>query len=492
VGSVAIADGVATVVCLPGQVQWAEFHACSSGPWSAKGSGGLLVHSTDRVAARPRLPHVDSRFVPENRRVQRAKARVGGWLRRRPRLFWTLVLPYRSAQRLRCRCTRLVCRPPRDSFLDPDRLLTVPPTDIEFKTLLPGSALRGRGCGWVLDGDWDAHEHPFMNDRRYRAVRDVVSRGLGWKDTEEYAEAVDTLKKGIPVRHCWTGEDLDRRYEALDRLVEAIRRDGYLTQRELRRGRTREAQLGRQDDISVAIGRDGDILYRDGAHRLAIAKLVGTPLLPVEVEVRHAGWMEFRLEIELYAARHGRRVPQPLLHPDLDDIPADPSCQRRIGSVLGSLPATCTVLDLAPGWGYFCQRLEAEGFSCTALKPSSDAGYFLERLRRACNRTFAIVSKEELDGLPARDRRFDAGLLMSDGLDAAEGPSLADVLDSLRSASVRQLFVEPNAVVVRAATADDGPRDPEGLLEKLATVTGLRDIVRVGWSSGPGPLYRLC
>lgn len=421
----------------------------------------------------------------------KAKAHVGAWLRARPRLFWSLVPVFRSAQRLRCSCVRLISRPPTDSFLHPHRLLSLPPSEIEYKTLLPGSALRGRGCGWVLDGDWDALEHPFVNDRRYKTVRDVVSSGLAWQDTAEYSEALKTLEAGLPVRHCWTREELDQRYDALDRLVEAIRSEGYLTQAELLRRRTPEARLGRQDEISVAIGRHGDVLYRDGAHRLAIAKLVGTPLLPVEVEVRHAEWMAFRREIETYAIVHGGRVPQPLPHPDLDDIPTAQRCETRARTVIESLPANCAVLDLAPAWGYFCQRLESEGFLCCALKPSPDAAHFLAKLRRACNRSFAIIPRDALESQPDAGRVFDAGLLLSDGLSADARTSPAQVLAVLPSLTVRELFVEPEAFTGQAAVAGDKRSSSADFLESLAEVTGLRDCTRLAWSTEAGPLYRL-
>lgn len=450
-----------------------------------------MASGPGRVAAKPRFLHIDSRFVPENRRVQKAKARVGAWLRARPRLFWALVPLFRSAQRLRCRVLRFACRPPEDRFLHPQRLVSVPPSDIEYKTLLPGSALRGRGCGWVLGGGWDALEHPFVNDRRYHAVRDVVVSGSRWQDTEEYAEALEALEKGLPVRHCWTRDDLDRRYDALDGLVETIRREGYLTQRELRRRRTQEAQLGRQDEISVAIGRHGDILYRDGAHRLAIAKLVGIPLLPVEVEVRHSEWMAFRLQIERYATAHGDRVPQPLLHPDLDGIPVAEGCETRCRAVTEALPASCTILDLAPGWGYFCRRLEGAGFSCTALEPSPDAAGFLAKLRRACKSTFAIIPKGGLAELPEARRVFDVGLLLSDGLSVADRPSAAEMLGALSAVKVGQLFVEPDAFVGRGAGAGEERLSSASLLEALADATGLHERACHGWSAEAGALYRL-
>ena len=385
----------------------------------------------------------------------------------------------------------LVCRPPKDRFLRPRRLLSVPPGDIVDRSCLPYSALRDRGCGWVLGGDWDELGYPFADDSRYRAVRDVVTRGSRWQDTDMYMEAVKSLDQGQPVWHCRTREELDRRCEVLDDLVETIHRDGFLTQRQLRGRRTPMAQLGRQEEVSVLIGRHGDILFRDGAHRLAIAKVVGTPLIPVEVGLRHADWGEFRRQIECYADAHGGRVPQRLLHPDLDDIPALQSCDRRFRLVLEALSEQCTVLDLTPGWGYFCQRLELQGFTCTALEPSSEDARFLAKLRRASNRSFDVIPSGRIGALPEVQRTFDAALLLSDGLSAGSRVSAAESLAALSLVNVRQVFVEPEAFVEHEAASGDGNLSSARFLEALADATGHRTCARLGWSAEAGPLYRL-
>ena len=444
----------------------------------------------DGVASTSHFVHVDSRYTPERRLVRLAKTKTRAWLHSHPDAFWSFVPLYRAAQRTYHRSLRFACHVPRDRFLDPDRLLSVPPSAIEFKTLLPGSALRGHGCGWVLDGDWDAPEHPFVNDRRYKAVRDVLADGKRWQDTQEYAEAVQTLDAGRPVRYCCTRQELDARYRDLDGLARAISDEGYLTQQELRARRTREWQLGRQDEISVAIGRHGEILYRDGAHRLAIAKLVGVPCLPVEVEVRHADWMTFRRAIEGYAVSHGGKVPTPLLHPDLDNVPSHYTCTARLSVVEEHLSTPCAVLDLAPGWGYFATRLEERGATCTVLTGPSSEGPFLAGLRRACGRTFAMVSEQDLRSLPEERRRFDACLLLNDGLGHAP-TFLTDVERVLRGLAIKDLLVEPDAFTRRAGRPADPASDERRFLESLMALTGLSDCTCVGRSSEAGPLYRL-
>ena len=113
-------------------------------------------------------------------------------------------------------------------------------------------------------------------------------------------------------RHRWKGcaseSDLQRQFEHLNRLYERLAEDGFHTQRELcRRGRIEPKNILDQlkDEITVDVGRDGQLLFVDGRHRLSIAKLLDVDAVPVVVYARHERWMEERLE----------RLPNPLADP---------------------------------------------------------------------------------------------------------------------------------------------------------------------------------
>ena len=49
-----------------------------------------------------------------------------------------------------------------------------------------------------------------------------------------------------------------------------------------------------QREITVDIARNGDLLWRGGAHRLAIVKILGVDKIPVRICVRHKKWQENR------------------------------------------------------------------------------------------------------------------------------------------------------------------------------------------------------
>ena len=451
----------------------------------------MAANDPSKVSATSHFVRVDERFVPESRMHQLARARLRAFLLAHPRLFWTITPLYRSGRRVLAHAALRLSHTPTDRFLQVDRLVWVSPSQIEFTALIKGSTLRGLGNGWVLDGDWDTPKLPFARDKRYRSVRDVITESKPWQETEEYANASRSIEAGLTAWYCSTREELDERCRTLDCLIEKIRSEGYLSQKELRSRPSREATLGTGDEITVAIGRHGDVFFRDGAHRLAMAKELGLSRIPVHVAIRHSQWQELRREIGRYADDHGGRVPQPLSHADLEDIPALCRCDARCRLVVDSLPATGTVLDLTPGWGYFCHRLEDRGYTCTALEPPRDAMHFLTRLRRASHRQFTITPKSTLTSSGDTAVTFDAGLVLSDGLDSRTRPSTAELLAQLATVRVRELFVEPDAFAGRSIAPPAETSASELFLGELSAATGLQKRSRLGATAEAGPLYRL-
>jgi hypothetical protein len=85
-----------------------------------------------------------------------------------------------------------------------------------------------------------------------------------------------------------------------DEMYRTLQRTGYKTQQELCRETgvrfdNRVGVLDRlTDEITVDIGRDGELRFVDGRHRLCLAKLLGLSAIPVVVLVRHAAWLPKR------------------------------------------------------------------------------------------------------------------------------------------------------------------------------------------------------
>ncbi len=436
----------------------------------------------------PRFVRGVSRYKRENATLVAVKADAHAWLVRNPALRQAAIPLYRRLQHTRGLIARKAARVPCDPFLHVDRILWLAPADIRFKTLAPGSAFRNLGCGWLLDGDWDVFEHPFVNDMRYRTMRDVIRDGLPWTATEEYAGAAASIAQGVPFQHCRTIAELDARCAALDRVIDSLRTDGYLTQDEIRR-RGHAVGLGRDDEMTVAIGRDGDIFYRDGAHRLAMAQLLGLDRIAVRVTIRHPEWMALRRHVAGVAGRGGGAVPQPILHPDLDNVPSRQRCDERWRAVRRTVASGSSVVDLAPGWGYFCQRLTKAGRRCAAVAMPPSERPILERLGRA-GRDYAVIPADAPQIVAGDGGRFQIALLLDDGLPGPRHAALPGLLALLAEARPRELLVEPAAFAPDAARGDHAG-DVAAVLAALNEAGGYTETRTLLGESEAGPLLRL-
>jgi hypothetical protein len=192
--------------------------------------------------------------------------------------------------------------------------------------------------GSVQGGDWDRRDlqtdpraaesltiaDDFTSSAMYRSLHAHFAEGVPWRSTSLYqvqSERIDDNEYGWPDSQ----KDLERRYRALDQIYEQIAEKGYRTQIELRDSGKR-IDAGFTDstrypkgflelmshEIAVDVGRDGQLLFVDGRHRLAIAKILGLDTVPIVFLVRHSDWMEQR---DIFA--EGESV---LDHPDFRDM----------------------------------------------------------------------------------------------------------------------------------------------------------------------------
>ncbi len=203
---------------------------------------------------------------------------------------------------------------------NPEKVIFVSPDDIQFEnTLLEKSQLQP---GRVYGGSWDTSRVRFEETKTYRAVADHFVHGVDWAETEQYQHSLEKIRGGGESRGSTTPAELERRYETLETIYDDIRENGYRTQRELLAERpeaTRELVNDGVDvtlnEISVCIGRDGTF-YRQGSgrHRLAIAKILDLPEIPVQVRVRYERWQRTRDRI-----RTGERTDH-VSHPDVEAL----------------------------------------------------------------------------------------------------------------------------------------------------------------------------
>lgn len=263
--------------------------------YDREGSSGLLRTLAEYAISRPRL---------------------------HPRLHWWLASRY-----YRRRCANDVAT--YDAPPDPFALARVSPDRIDRHTRREYPPYRDRLAlfGAVRDGDWDRRQDPpvdptyrgppaalFLAERFeesvfYRSLESHFERGTPWEETELVRRALDLVGTDGTERvwhECRTAEDVRRRCRELDDLYEAIRDEGYRAERErLGTDPTVGFRHCLRQEITVDVGRDGDLLLVCGKHRLAIAKLLDLETVPVVFLVRHPEWMRRRAAVA--AGTHGNR-----------------------------------------------------------------------------------------------------------------------------------------------------------------------------------------
>lgn len=171
--------------------------------------------------------------------------------------------------------------------------------------------------GRVVDGDWDKqtassddygglYRSAYISETDiYDAIGQRINNDIDWDETTFYKKAVEAVKSGETISHGYESvDDIKKRCETIDQLIQAIRENGYLPQNRLRKDRpslTSNNGFGffneRTNEICVDIGRDGELLLVDGRHRVAISRHLDLNQVPVLVISRHEKWMARRSRI---------------------------------------------------------------------------------------------------------------------------------------------------------------------------------------------------
>lgn len=338
------------------------------------------------------------------------------WISNPPALARAILRPAKKApgvglvlQRTRLGVVRReLDRRARNAHLpDAARKLAVDPASIRLCLVRHEDKVEDHGQ--VLGGNWDLDTVPFEELDVFVSFKAHFQQGVAWNDTDLYERVLAQIESGRTPWGCTSKADLDARMRSLDDLYVSIRANGYKAQDELSNRRGKYWTL--IDEVSVCISRSGELLFRDGRHRLTIAKLQGLKAIPVQVGLRHREWVDLRHAILDYAGAHGGKVMAPLPHPDLADIPSTHG-HSRFEAIRAALPVDRgRLLDMGAHWGYFCHRFESLGFDCTAVEADPESVRFLRALREACSRRFAIhegtVLEYPLEG------RYDVVLALS-------------------------------------------------------------------------------
>ena len=206
------------------------------------------------------------------------------------------------------------------AIADPFKVLFVDPAAITSVSRFKSR----RDAGKILDGSWDLTDDRFEERTVYRGLRQRFVDGLEWTETAYYRRAQATIESNGRLYGCRSLEEfLDEQCAYLDDLYDSIRSNGYLPQSVLtpedHSGHRRLASSAQRSfhEVTVSIGRDGELLFDSGNHRLSIAKILGIWEIPVQVVVRHERWQAKRRR----CYEDTNELPAALLeHPDLEDV----------------------------------------------------------------------------------------------------------------------------------------------------------------------------
>lgn len=330
-----------------------------------------------------------------------------------------------------------------DPYLVVDRMFYVPVAALRRRTALPYGYDPMRRPGAVIAGDWDQRPETIADKPDSIEFREALRGGRPWTETAAFRRRMEPAEAETRTwrRRVFTAET-QRAIHDWQTMYASMQMAGALSQRQLARRGGSAFQPLSTDDISIAIGRTGEMELLQGNHRVEAAIALGIEAVPAWVGVRHADWWALRREIVAYAAVHGGAAPEPLLHPDLQDVPFAWDCGARFDMVAAALPEGAGALvDAAPGWGYFLHRFESLGFACTGIASEAEDRPFIERLRVAGDKRFAVVDDAALGDRPTGP--IAALLLLRDaGARLADEHGRTALAAILAKTQPRHVFVE--------------------------------------------------
>ena len=293
---------------------------------------------------------------------------------------------------------RAVAFPPE---FDIHRTCHANPADIQYLLEDPLNTVVARkyaNRGKVVDGDWDSLSHRLEETDVYQAFEAHFLKDCPWPQTPLYQRVMKELQAGAVAYDCSSPQQYDEKLARIDKMYDDIQKNGYRSQQEI--AKEENHPYKGEDEISVCIGRDGDLLFEDGRHRLCLAKILNLEQIPIKITMVHKKWHVFRMEVLDYAKTHDNKVYQHLRHPDLAAIPCLHG-EERWDMMQKALPFRGgSLLDIGSNWGGWSSRFEELGFECHAVESSVKDAYFLRKVARAENKKFKIYNMSifEYDG----------------------------------------------------------------------------------------------
>lgn len=310
-----------------------------------------------------------------------------------------------------------------------DKVYWVDPERIEYVTVDPRPRLKPespgktplfdvlKDRGRIYGGRWDLSDLRFEDLDIYQAIKARIENQKDWQESDFFHRVLKQIQNGDYRFDCRTQKDLEARCAYIDKLICSIKEHGYKLSREVEIVGEDKNVLQKQEEILCDIGRNGQYLFHDGRHRLAIAKILGIDSIPVRVLVRHENWHNVRELLLSFARKSGGSLYQPALHPDLEDLPVSHKCLPRFLAMQSYIENSGgSVLDIGANLGFFCHKFEDLGFRCVAVEADPLLAEIADRIRLSNGRKFDIIKDNLLNldnHLASKKRYFDVALALN-------------------------------------------------------------------------------
>ncbi len=346
--------------------------------------------------------------------------------------------------------------------------------------------------GRVIGGDWDRLEKKFSDLDVYSAMNEVCCSGQSWHKTVFYQRNINRMQKGEVIWGCSSEEDLGQRLESVLKLYFAIKEEGYRTQIDILQGDCRDNRKI-CDEITISIGRNGDFLFSNCAHRLTIAKLLMLKIIPVIIAVRHPEWIRFVKQLGKSLNEECLVGLPPFTHPDLLALNRKRStcaCNNDLYHLIKNSSAVKigNVLDISGKLGCLFNKFSNDGFKCFVSGADDGKMKLMSTLKGVENYNYEVI--EDMVS-SVKKNRFDLVIAIDIFHSYFENPhGFAVLMSFLQNLKTKELYYQ-NSQYSGADGNNDYAYSDNKVIELILRYTNLAKSECIGCSSGGAPLYKL-
>lgn len=265
-------------------------------------------------------------------------------------------------------------------------------------------------AGVIKAGDWDIDRIDIQILPTFKGLRERFIEKKKWEDTIYFKKNIERINSGEILWHCRDEKDFRERCKGIDKLFQDIKNRGFHLESE----KGKDKAIRDYDFVSVNVGRSGDLIFNDGAHRLVIAQILKLDKIPVRVLVRHKTWYNLIKKIMSLIPAEGAY--QSFNHPDLDNnFKVIHTSEDRFKLIKDNIKIKKhrKLLDIGANMGYFSMKFEELNYNCYLLEHEINFINYLEEVKRVRGYKYNVVSGDMFEWPALRKVKFDVVLALN-------------------------------------------------------------------------------